>query len=553
MGINRESALIIGMMTTLACQQVQAADIDISGFVRQEMAAKFTSKENRNNEQENEYHGNDASNALNLFATRLEIDASAKLTDSLTARAKLRGFADWGLYRDSSGRDFFGAPTFGGNRANRLEGSGDQYMVDLPSAYLDYNSGPLWIRAGNQQIAWGEALFFRVLDVPNGLDLRRHFILDPAAEEYADKRVASPGLRASVRLFDQYELEGFAQMFSPSVLPNPGTAYNFVPDQFTVHTSTAANHDWNFGGRVQAQFWDNLSVQAIAVHRTNPDGVFRWRNETAGPLAGLPFSFDANEGVRTSSEWFKYAATTRLDGVNGVCTALNLPSGCFGSGPGAYTIAQATLDGTFAGLGPLRGHIEREFKQENVFGVGANYVFGGEPDTLFDQLVMRGEVAFTPDKVFTSPDLDRGYITKNEVTASLVFEKYHRFTQSQSWPATFIVAEYMYKSRSDLFGRYLTGMGGDDTHGPEGLDHGFHALALALQQPFPNLVWRADFTMLYDIQGGVFVQPGVKWRPNSSWTVDVYANLVAAKQNNKNIMQTFDYANELSARVAYQF
>tara|TARA_R110000868_G_scaffold20217_2_gene85811 strand:+ start:33507 stop:35168 length:1662 start_codon:yes stop_codon:yes gene_type:complete len=549
----RTLALVIATTASFAGHQAKAVDIDISGFARQEAAVKVTGKENRNNEQENKFHGNDTSNALNLFATRLEIDASAKLNQNLTARAKLRAFGDWGLYGNSSGRDFFGAPTFSNDRGNRLELNGKQGMVDFPSLYLDYNNGPLWIRAGNQQIAWGEAIFFRVLDVPNGLDLRRHFILDPAAEEYSDKRVASPGIRASVRAFDQFEFEGFAQMFSPSVLPNPGTPYNFIPDQFTVHTSTDANHDWNFGGRVQAQFWDNLSVQMIAVHRTNPDGVFRWRNETAGPLAGLPFSFDTNEGVRTSTEWFKYAATTRLDGVNGVCTALNLASGCFGTGPGAYAAAQATLDGTFTGLGPLRGHIERVFKQENIFGMGANYVFSGEPDSLFDQLVMRGEVAYTPDKTFTNPTLDRAFLTKNEVTASLVFEKYHRFTQSQSWPATFIVAEYMYKSQSDLFGRYLGGMGGDTGHGPTGVDHGFHAVALALQQPFPNLVWRADFTMLYDIRGGVLVQPGVKWRPNSTWTVDVYANVVAAQQNNKNIMQTFDYANELSARVAYQF
>ena len=46
-------------------------------------------------------------------------------------------------------------------------------MVDLPAFYLDYNKGPLWVRVGNQQIAWGEALFFRVFDVVQGLDLRR--------------------------------------------------------------------------------------------------------------------------------------------------------------------------------------------------------------------------------------------------------------------------------------------------------------------------------------------------------------------------------------------
>lgn len=110
----------------------------------------------------------------------------------------------------------------------------------------------------------------------------------------------------------------------------------------------------------------------------------------------------------------------------------------------------------------------------------------------------------------------------------------------------------MYKSESDLFGRYLGVMGGDLTHAPTG-DDGFHAVAVSLQQPFPNLVWRADFTALYDVRGGLLLQPGVKWRPSSDWTVDVFANVVVAEQNNRNIMQTFDYANELSARLTFQF
>ncbi len=545
-------ALFAVSAAMLAAQGAQAVDIDVSGFVRQEAAVKVTGNENRNNEQENKFHGNDKSNALDLFATRLEAEARVKFNEEFRARIQMRAFGDYGFYRDSSGRDFFGSAPFGGDRGNRLETTGDNYVVDFPSLYLDYNHGPVWLRLGNQQIAWGEALFFRVLDVPNGLDLRRHFILDPAAEEYSDKRVSSPGLRGSVRLLDQYEIEGFTQMFSPSILPGPGTPFNFIPDQFTVQTSDAANRKWNFGGRVQARFFDSLSVQAIAVRRANPDGVFRWTEaKGTGALAGTPFQMNST-GVGSSAEWFRYAATARLDGVNGVCTALSLAAGCFGSGPAAFAAATATLDGTFGALGPLRGHIERVFKRENIYGVGANYIFDGAPDTLFDQLVMRAEVSYTPDKVFTSPDLGRNFLKKDEWSGSLVFEKYHRFTQSRDWPATFIVAEYMFKSQSDLFGRYLGGNGASDAHAPSGVGN-FHAFVLAVQQPFPNLIWRGDLAVLYDTEGGVFVQPGVKWRPSSTWTVDLFANLEFAKQNNRNIIQTFDHAQEVSLRVAYQF
>ena len=55
-------------------------------------------------------------------------------------------------------------------------------MLDLPALYLDYNKGPLWLRVGNQQIAWGEALFFRVFDAVQGLDLRRHSVFGVAAD-----------------------------------------------------------------------------------------------------------------------------------------------------------------------------------------------------------------------------------------------------------------------------------------------------------------------------------------------------------------------------------
>jgi len=61
------------------------------------------------------------------------------------------------------------------------------------------------------------------------------------------------------------------------------------------------------------------------------------------------------------------------------------------------------LDGFFsptAGLGSLRGHIAREFRREEIYGFGLNYVFTGmKPDSFLDQLVLRYEMAYTPNKV----------------------------------------------------------------------------------------------------------------------------------------------------------
>ena len=152
------------------------------------------------------------------------------------------------------------------------------WMVDVPVAYVDYNNGPLWLRFGNQQIAWGESIFFRVLDVPNGIDLRRHSILDVAAEEYSDKRVPSFGLRGSFRVNNDWEIEGFTQRFQPSILAGDNSPYNTIPSQFTVQEQAGyqdVKNDWNFGGRIRGNIGD-FGVQVMAVSRRNPDGVVRW-------------------------------------------------------------------------------------------------------------------------------------------------------------------------------------------------------------------------------------------------------------------------------------
>ena len=184
------------------------------------------------------------------WATRLEIDVQARFTDNLSGYMKLRGYQDnvqhdflrsYDLFGNNGvngvnnpERTLFAGGQFGATTQYRntpldnghgsiFEHNEEDYMLDLPAFYLDYNKGPLWLRIGNQQIAWGEALFFRVFDVVQGLDLRRHSVLGVAAEEYSDSRIPSPGIRGSWRFDNGWELEGYAQQFRPSILPRPGT------------------------------------------------------------------------------------------------------------------------------------------------------------------------------------------------------------------------------------------------------------------------------------------------------------------------------------------
>ena len=603
-------------------------DYSSSGFIRLEAAAKTVGEENPFNQRGNVFNGvaidrdgglnagtllglnlpfsvglpltdtatrngEQANNDFNFTQVRLENTLQLRFSDNWSATAKIRGIFDAAQYDEfdpasvnSNAAGFlYGEPNYfeyddyeTGGEQNRLEVAGDNYMVDFPSLYIDYQNGPILVRAGNQQIAWGQALFFRVMDVANGLDLRRHLILDFASEEYADERISSPAVRVSYQLNASWELDMFAQAFQPTIYANPNTPYNVIPSQFTVHDRYSdANEKINSGFRLKGNIGD-FGLQFMYTNRYNPDGVIRWtasnvnRDAPGIPASGLilsqtPLEIDPT-GVWRAEEWFTYAGMARLDGVEGLNKLItDFPASqlLLARPVNGIDAAKEELDLFFIltggagsvitgnGMGGLRGHIEREYKREDVFGTGFSYIFSGEPGSWLDQLILNFEVSFTPDRVFTSPDLGQDYLVEDEYISALVLEKYQRF--SREFPATYFVFQWMHRTESDLFGRHLSGMGGTSNNAPTGVD-GWDGLVLALQQPFPGLVWRADLSVLYDTRGGIFVQPALKWKPSGNWNVEAFYTYIdddISSDANVNIMQTFDWAEEFGLRVAYQF
>ena len=590
----------------------QAADWEVSGMIRQELAVKTTDDQNNTNQYGNAQNGISYTNTgvaaglsptltrpgafkkdadINWFATRLELNLDGKLSESLKATVKLRGILDEtrvvddaygtrtaGGINTGSGNLLAGSSfrqQFGGTAGGPLAYATDRALIDLPAFYVDYNNGPLWIRAGNQQIAWGEALFFRVADQPNGLDLRGH-LLGVAAEEYSDTRRSALGLRANYRVNEKTDVDGFVQRFAPSLLPNGETAYSVIQDQFTVDQRPGyedVKNKWNVGFRVKGEA-GGFGYQAFAINRTNPDGVFKWSAAKGdGVLPGTAFAVNPT-GVYSAAEWFKSAANSRLNGIEGVATSMNFitaagdPYGLVGLATvcgaeravygdfkiGSKAAASCILDTFFSPqvAGPLRGWLSREYKRETVFGGGINRVFEGEPDSLLDQLIGRFEFSYTPNKHFTNPTLG-DYIEKDEYQFAFIMEKYHKFTSA--FPATYFVAQWLHKSRSDLFGRYLGGVGNTPGESPSGQSGGFNAVALALQQPSPTLEYRFDFAILTDLKGGWYMQPGVKWKPTKSIQADLYLNAVYSQNKGeyRDFVDGLQHNNEIFARVSYQF
>ncbi len=549
-------------------------------------------------------NGVPVSNTINLQQFRLEFDTQTKFNSNLTLQAKLRAIVDPGLYDEfdpakvnsQAVGQLYGKPNYftfdvqGLSHPDPLEWTGKNYMLDFPALFLEYNDGPLDVRVGNQQIAWGQAIFFRVLDVVDGLDLRRHQALDFASEEFSDKRVPALALRTTYQLSESWLLDAYLQKFQPSIVPNPNTPYNVIPAQFTVTDGYADyNHRFDYGFRVKGSVGD-IGLQGIAVRRYNPDGYYHWtesrvnRDLPGAPGSGAllyntPFEVDPT-GVQSAQEWYYYAGNTRLSGVgalNGSITGFPsaaligaFPVNAANCAPfladgahnqadnplsrDAYNCASKELNSFFQASGGLRGHIRRDYREETDLGVGGSYVITSTPGSLTDQLIINVEATYVPDRSFTNISLAYDPIVKSEWTTAVVLEKYQRF--SASFPATYVVFQWEHKTQSDLFGRYLGGQGGSIGAVAPGYKDGWNGIALGVQQPLPNLIWRFDLSALYDPRGGILVQPAVRWKPNGKFTVEAfysYLNGHFGGVPNNNIVSTIEYDREFTVRAGYQF
>lgn len=581
---------------------------------------------------------------FNEFNTRLELDVQASITPALATFVKLRLYGDEASsFSDGHFGNLFQNP-YWGTRSTFAEYSSRNYVADVPAFYFDYHDGPLWLRVGNQTIAWGEAYFFRVMDTVNGLDLRRHLTLGPGGEEFKDQRVASPTLRLSYTFGNDWELDTFASMFSPTVLPPQNSPYSLIANGTSLdeHASVEnAKNTLNFGARLSMPLNAHFTVTGMYTHRRNPDGVFRYteaptvngglvngfcagaNNETnnllshfpggalvpggplfaAGPLQGglaasglslMPVVL--GHGSRTldhcgsalapdpyapnSTEFWRTVGRARLDPQKVLRTAIDqFPATqwsarqVFGFGR-ELNVADAlrTMEAFHSYFGGFRAWVTRDFKREQVFALGANYITQtADAGSFWDSIIIRGEVAVTPHKKFTDLGLSAHYISGNEIISALIVEKFQRF--SDAFPATYMVWQWMHREQSDLFGRHLSGnesvplstfidpRTGDfkpaafvnGAAAPKG-SSGANYVVFGLQQPTPSLIWRFDLAMMIDVEGGYLLQPGLRYRPSGAWQWDAYANLIkGGGDQNDDIMESLDFANEVFVRLTYFF
>ena len=567
---------------------------------------------------------------FNMFNTRVDVDVNLKISSEFAAFMKVRGYFDGTRHFADDGRfgDNFGNPFYGDRAGTPMEYNSPDFLVDIPALYLDWNRGPLWVRLGNQTIAWGEAYFFRISDVANGLDLRRHLVLTPGAEEYQDQRIAAPGVRVSYTFNNGWELDSFVQLFQPTLLPGSNTAYNLVNTGVWVdeeYEFDDAKGTFNFGGRLNMPLSEQFTAMVGFANRRNPDGVFTSvdaptfhnglpnpfclgaNNDTnnllsalglQGARAGLGIpemptrakkgrlmangcgsAYGVDPQANGSLQFWDAISAGRIDSGKYAIASINewpaskwATRDIFGFGnEQTFADLYRTLEGFRSNFGGITQWVGREFKRENVFFVGANYITQTEDQSsFFDSIIIRAEVSVTPDKKLFN-DLSLHFTEKDDIVSALIFEKYHRI--DPSFPATYLVLQWMHRTATDMFGRDLDKNNGptldefiDSATGafkpkayqigglkPKGSDSADYVV-FAFQQPFPNLVWRMDLSLMVDTAGGFLIQPGVRYRPSANWQWDLYANVIESPGgNNDTITETLDFGDEIFVRATRFF
>lgn len=490
-----------------------------------------------------------------------------------------------------------------------LEWTGRRYMLDLPQFVLQYQKGPLTITAGNQQIAWGDLIFFRIMDVAEGLDLRRHSILDLVSEEYSDKRIPSLGARVGYTFGYNWHVDAYVQQFRPSMFGNPNTPYNVIPSQFTVHDMYGmVKNEVNYGIRLKGRVGP-VDVTLMANRRYNPWGSLGWTDsdvvegvQPGGPsgllapgasgslfsglsnllnslglgltnnltvpvtgalLADSVFEVDPT-GVTSAKEFYTYAAMARLNHF----TALNNGIRYF---PNAQLLTAAVMPNAAAQeqqedfftqlSGGLRGHVRRDYYRENNYGLALGYRFNGPSDSMFlDQINLSLEMKYTPNRaVLNTVDLnpfEPGRV--DEFEFGLIAQKFVRYTPN--FPAMFLVLQYYHRSGTDLFNRDLRGYGGDPSASrpadrlPTGRSS-WDAIAVAFQQPWPGRKYRLDFAMLWDLEGGFLFQPAFRWTISQHLRAQAFVTIVDTLYGKKsmNALSSVQYADEATIRLTYFF
>jgi hypothetical protein len=433
-----------------------------------------------------------------------------------------------------------------------------EYVADAKEAYVDLRKDRLWLRLGKQQIEFGAGVLLRTLDVVQSLDFRRNLFIDNILKEWNDELIGQWSARLTYSIPDLPEwnlvnmsITGILSPdFEPDYLPAPGTWYSAIPSN-TILADQAniarARHKLVYGG-VLAGTLESVDY-TLNFYSTPQDFGYLFLDQCHGPqsqtsltagnllglpvtgpgptpgcIPGTPFVVDPKRGVPLLAA--PLASLNPLN-VNLNPTQLNPTTVSLikhaRANPARVSANAMSFPGFVGALPtlllfnpPLDNTLNRAFPRMFVYGGSLSYTMPSSFDFFGSWFVngdiLRTEVAYEPNKAFTTPGLTRRPIREGQLSLVFEMEKYARL--SERTPATYFVMQYWYDSSSDLL---------DGLEASQGISSGEHLVTFAFVQNLfqSTLVAQNVFTADVVGGGGFWEQPAITYKPASDtqWRV----------------------------------
>ncbi len=388
--------------------------------------------------------------------------------------------------------------------ADLRAGEDNDIVAEIWELYGDLDLGNLWLRLGRQQIAWGEMISIRILDMINPLDRAWHFQWEP--EEFENIRIPQWMLRgvysieqSLVPWLEELYIEGFLNPgdVRGNIDPTAGMPYNLrgqlldprppfaggtgLPMYNTVYTQDTKGKD-EFGFRLGYKIWDLAGT--LNYYYVRPDGAVVYC-----PAGGPPSMAPVYE-YYPRQDW--YGAS-----LNYAC-----PDGTVISVEGKYT--------------------DDAYFYDNSSPPGTTFIW--------------------PEKV----DYYKWAINFQRFTRVLRTEPFMNIQLQYSQ----VVIPHHYtqciKMNPAPYGK--------TNHVEEVVD----TIALILNQDFRYKTYKASCVILYQPDKAYRINPGFKYSPGDHWRFEVYANWWGGSagnhaNNNQQLLSYFNYQDEFMGRITYQF
>jgi len=234
----RKKIFIIGVfilgITFLFIQTVKADiritnSFSVTGFLRYELGI-HTGPRNPNNSPDDNHD-------FTLSRTFFQTEWTYKPSEAFKLYSKIRFIGDQTDRMDDELHSYDAFPVDVPKYDwTMMKASKDEYRFEVWELYIDIEIEKLWLRLGKQQIAWGEMIGARFMDVINPLDLSWNMFFEP--EEFENIRIPNWSIRASylveqnvARWLKDFTIEGFLNPGDvlPTQMPDYGSPFNLMP------------------------------------------------------------------------------------------------------------------------------------------------------------------------------------------------------------------------------------------------------------------------------------------------------------------------------------